>query len=57
MIGGEKVGRYSFLTADPFLRIEAYDRRVVVTESGARRRRDYERVHLGGPTGRTRTPS
>ncbi|MCA9101804.1 MAG: hypothetical protein KDA63_11665, partial [Planctomycetales bacterium] len=35
VIGGEKVGRYSFLTADPFLRIEAYDRRVVVTESGA----------------------
>jgi anthranilate synthase component 1 len=33
VIGGEKVGRYSFLTADPFLRIEAYDRRVVVTET------------------------
>ena len=37
VIGGEKVGRYSFLAADPFLRIEAYDRRVVVTEEGATR--------------------
>ena len=28
VVGGEKVGRYSFLAADPFFEIEAYDRRV-----------------------------
>jgi anthranilate synthase component 1 len=31
VIGGEKVGRYSFLAADPFLEIEARGQRVVVT--------------------------
>src|SRR5580658_8546179 len=31
VIGGEKVGRYSFLTANPFLLLEAYERRVRVT--------------------------
>jgi anthranilate synthase component I len=31
VIGGEKVGRYSFLTAGPFLHLEAYDRRVRIT--------------------------
>ncbi len=31
VIGGEKVGRYSFLAADPFLEIEASGRAVVVT--------------------------
>src|SRR5262245_17132522 len=37
VIGGEKVGRYSFLTADPFLRIEAYGRRVAIhSAEGAR---------------------
>ena len=30
VVGGERVGRYSFLTADPFLEVEAFDRRVVV---------------------------
>ncbi len=30
VVGGEKVGRYSFLTADPYLRIEAYGRQVRV---------------------------
>lgn len=33
VIGGEKVGRYSFLAADPFLQIEAHDRRVTVTSA------------------------
>src|SRR5262245_65903762 len=33
VIGGEKVGRYSFLAADPFLRIEARGKRVVVTSA------------------------
>src|SRR5579871_4413229 len=31
VVGGEKVGRYSFLTADPFFEIEAYGRRVTTT--------------------------
>ena len=32
VIGGEKVGRYSFLAADPFLLIEARGSRVTVTD-------------------------
>jgi anthranilate synthase component I len=32
VVGGEKIGRYSFLGADPFLRIEAFGNKVVVTE-------------------------
>ncbi|HET6328967.1 MAG TPA: anthranilate synthase component I [Planctomycetaceae bacterium] len=32
VVGGEKIGRYSFLGADPFLRIEAFGQDVVVTE-------------------------
>ena len=28
VVGGEKVGRYSFLATDPFFEIEAYGRRV-----------------------------
>ena len=31
VVGGEKVGRYSFLAADPFFELEAYGRRVTVT--------------------------
>ncbi|NOX56354.1 MAG: anthranilate synthase component I [Planctomycetes bacterium] len=38
VVGGEKIGRYSFLGADPFLRIDAYDREVVVTEADGQRR-------------------
>ncbi|MEX0678179.1 MAG: anthranilate synthase component I [Pirellulales bacterium] len=35
VIGGEKVGRYSFLAADPFLQLEARDSQVtVVSENG-----------------------
>jgi anthranilate synthase component 1 len=33
VIGGERLGRYSFLGAGPFLRFEAYDRRVVIQDS------------------------
>jgi anthranilate synthase component 1 len=36
VIGGERVGRYSFLTANPFLELEAFGRRVVVTTDGQR---------------------
>src|SRR6185295_9030580 len=35
VIGGEKVGRYSFLAADPFLQIEARGNRVSVVADGA----------------------
>src|SRR4030043_2179508 len=36
VIGGEKVGRYSFLATDPFLEIEAYGNRVTINSpSGA----------------------
>jgi len=37
VVGGERVGRYSFLGSDPFLQIEAYGRRVVITEGETRR--------------------
>lgn len=34
VIGGEKVGRYSFLGGDPFLRIEAYGNNLEITTEG-----------------------
>lgn len=34
VIGGEKVGRYSFLGADPFLRFEARGSRVTISRTG-----------------------
>jgi len=34
VIGGEKVGRYSFLAAEPFLSIEAHGNRVSITSGG-----------------------
>lgn len=37
VVGGEKVGRYSFLTADPFLRIEAYGAKVAIHDGAATR--------------------
>jgi anthranilate synthase component 1 len=33
VVGGEKVGRYSFLSSDPFLSIEAYGRQVTITSA------------------------
>jgi anthranilate synthase component 1 len=54
VVGGEKIGRYSFLGADPFLRIEAFGNDVVVTEEGrpdefqsADPLRDLERLLAG----------
>jgi anthranilate synthase component 1 len=51
VVGGEKIGRYSFLGADPFLRIEAFDKEVIVTQDGRSERfespdplRDLERL-------------
>ncbi len=37
VIGGEKVGRYSFLTAEPFCELAAYGNRVTVTSSTGER--------------------
>ncbi|MEZ6057453.1 MAG: hypothetical protein R3C01_12195 [Planctomycetaceae bacterium] len=34
VVGGEKVGRFSFLGGDPFLRIDAFGNRIVLTEHG-----------------------
>ncbi len=36
VVGGEKVGRYSFLTAAPFMRVLAYGSRVIVEKDGKR---------------------
>ncbi len=36
VVGGEKVGRYSFLAAQPFWRIRAYGNRVVIEADGRR---------------------
>ena len=48
VIGGEKVGRYSFLAADPFFEIEAYGNRVTTSA--------YSGVSAGGiPTLATRS--
>lgn len=44
VIGGERVGRYSFLTADPFLRLDAYANEVVVTSPDG-----VERFHSDDP--------
>src|SRR5580698_2032132 len=53
VVGGEKIGRYSFLGADPFLRIEAFGNDVVITRGGASEQfqsadplRDLERLLL-----------
>ena len=35
VVGGERVGRYSFLGAGPFLRFQAFDRRVQIQEAAA----------------------
>src|SRR5438046_5282039 len=34
VIGGERLGRYSFLGAGPFVRFEAWDRRVEIEHAG-----------------------
>jgi anthranilate synthase component 1 len=34
VVGGEKIGRYSFLGAGPFLKFQAWDRKVLVQECG-----------------------
>lgn len=42
VVGGERVGRFSFLGSEPFLTIAAYGTRVVVTEGGERREFESE---------------
>src|SRR6478735_8573397 len=42
VIGGEKVGRYSFLAAEPFLQIEAHGSRVNITRGEATEEVDAE---------------
>jgi anthranilate synthase component 1 len=63
VVGGERIGRYSFLGADPFLRIDAYGARVVITEDEQKKTEfesadplgdlerllaDYRAVHVPG---------
>jgi anthranilate synthase component I len=62
VVGGEKIGRYSFLGSDPFLQIEAWGNKVVVTRDGGSHRSqvadplaelerllaDHRAVHLPG---------
>jgi len=38
VVGGERIGRYSFVGADPFLHLEAYGSEVVIREEGGERR-------------------
>ncbi len=42
VVGGEKIGRYSFLGSHPFLQIEAYGHQIVLTDGSEVRR--YESV-------------
>ncbi|MBT6493209.1 MAG: anthranilate synthase component I [Planctomycetaceae bacterium] len=42
VIGGEKIGRYSFLGSDPFLQLEAYGNQIVVTRDGNQERFDCD---------------
>src|SRR5262249_24575967 len=42
VVGGERLGRYSFLGSGPFLRFQAWDRRVEIQSSdGSARRQDH----------------
>jgi anthranilate synthase component 1 len=42
VVGGEKVGRYSFLGAEPFLRFEAFGPRVRITRAGSDAVEEFE---------------
>jgi anthranilate synthase component 1 len=44
VVGGEKVGRYSFLAAEPFMVLEAFDREITVTRGDTQ-----ERLQAGNP--------
>jgi anthranilate synthase component 1 len=38
VVGGERVGRYSFLGAGPFLQVDAFDKQIVLTQAGQTKR-------------------
>src|SRR5262245_47923999 len=40
VVGGERIGRYSFLGADPFLQMDAFGNRVVISRPEGRATRD-----------------
>ena len=42
VVGGERIGRYSFLGAGPLMQVDAYDRDVVVTRNGQSERLTVE---------------
>jgi len=42
VVGGERIGRYSFLGGDPFLEIEAYGNEIVVRADGREQRLDVD---------------
>lgn len=42
VIGGERVGRYSFVGAGPFLQIDAFDREIVITDHDSVKRYTVE---------------
>ncbi len=42
VVGGERIGRYSFLGGDPFLRIEAFGNELIVTDDAGEHRRTVE---------------
>ncbi len=50
VVGGEKIGRYSFVGTDPFLRLEAFGQEVSLTECGETGQPEREtRRHLDDP--------
>jgi anthranilate synthase component 1 len=49
VVGGERLGRYSFLGSAPFLRFQAFDRRVQIQESGPGNRQPPKLVELQHP--------
>ena len=62
VVGGERIGRYSFLGAGPLMQVDAYDREVIITRDGKTERHvvddpltylhellnDYRAPHLPG---------
>ena len=50
VVGGEKIGRYSFVGTDPFLRLEAFGHEVSLIECGEEGRPEREtRRHVDDP--------
>ena len=42
VVGGERIGRYSFLGAGPFMQVEAFGKRIVVTQAGRQEHRTVD---------------